>query len=151
MANFREITPGFFVAAQLDEDDLERAAKMGFRSVIINRPDGEGGEDQPGCVEMSKAATARGLGTHYLPVRGFQITDSENVEAFAKILEASEAPVLAYCKSGTRSAMLWAQVKVCELGIEAVLAMCLKAGYDLEILRDELEDILAQEQALNAA
>ncbi len=151
MTGFSEIAGKFFVAAQLEAKDLERAAKMGFRTIIINRPDGEGGDAQPGSVDMSKAAAANGLGVHYLPVRGFQITDEENVAAFANILKASEAPVLAYCKSGTRSAMLWAQAAVSEYGIETVLAMTGKAGYDLEILRDELEDIVATSEARKAA
>ncbi len=151
MTGFSEITGEFFVAAQLEAKDLEGAAKKGFRTIIINRPDGEGGDAQPGSVDMSKAAAASGLGVHYLPVRGFQITDEENVAAFANILKASKAPVLAYCKSGTRSAMLWAQAVVSEYGIEAVLAMTGKAGYDLEILRDELEDIVVASEAQKAA
>ena len=151
MSKFFKITPEFFVAAQLDEQDLERAAGLGFRTLIINRPDGEGGVEQPGSVDMGKAAARNGLSSHYLPVRGFQITDEENVAAFSKILEASEAPVLAYCKSGTRSAMLWAQALVELHGVEAVLKKAARAGYDLEILRDELEDIVARSRVLSAA
>jgi len=151
MTSFIEITPRFFVAAQLEKEDITRAAQMGFRTIIINRPDGEGGAEQPGSIEMGDVAQMSGLDVHYLTVRGFQITDEENVAAFTKVLDTSRAPVLAYCKSGTRSAMLWAQALVGEYGIEAVLEKTKEAGYDLEILRDELEDIVEQSEARNAA
>ncbi len=150
MTKFIQITPGFFVAGQLDKEDIARAADLGFHSIIDNRPDGEG-EDMTGSLAMEAGAIHHGLGFKYLPVRGFQVTDEENVEAFAAMLDDSSEPVLAYCKSGTRSIMLWAQAAVSSYGVEDVLSRAAAAGYDLEVLRDELEEIMADSRALDAA
>ncbi len=150
MTRFYQITPGFFVAGQLDAEDVSRAADLGFRSIIGNRPDGEA-EDMTGSVAMQSVAIHHGLGFKYLPVRGFQVTDEENIAAFAAMLNESVEPVLAYCKSGTRSIMLWALASVSSYGVEDILRRAAAAGYDLEVLRDELEEIMADSRARDAA
>lgn len=141
MTKFHQIAPGFYVAAQLDPEDIARAAELGFRTIINNRPDGES-DDQLDALQAQQLTTEAGLEYHFLPVRGFQITDEDNVSSFDAVLGASPEPVLAYCKSGTRSAMLWAQIMAGSgnLTVTDILAAAADAGFDLGILRDELEE-----------
>jgi len=152
MTDFHQITPGFYVAAQLGPEDIARAAKLGFRTIINNRPDGESPE-QPSALEVEQLSAEAGLEHHYLPVRGFQITDEDNVSSFERVLAASPEPVLAFCKSGTRSAMLWAQAMAGgdTLSVTDILVMTADAGFDLGILRDELEEIAAEAALRRAA
>lgn len=94
------------VTAQLEPADMVWAAANGFRSVINNRPDFEGGDDQPTNAAMQEAAQAAGLSYAFLPVDpGFQ-TGGEIAE-FAKLLTTLPGPVLAFCRSGTRSGKLY--------------------------------------------
>lgn len=150
MTQFSKITPGFFAAPQLSKQDIARAATLGFRTIINNRPDGEA-EDQLSAEEARQAAEKHGMAYLHLPVRGFQITDEDNVLAFVEALSNSREPVLAYCKSGTRSAMLWAQALAGRIDVEDILWLSAKAGFDLDILAEELEDIAAQSKTRKAA
>jgi uncharacterized protein (TIGR01244 family) len=94
------------VTAQLEPADMAWAAANGYRSIINNRPDFEGGDDQPTNAVMSEAAKAVGLSYAFLPVDpAFQST--EEVAAFAQLIATLPAPVLAYCRSGTRSGKLF--------------------------------------------
>ena len=93
------------VAPQLDPADLAWAANEGYRSVINNRPDFEGGPDQPTSAQIEAAATAAGLAYAFLPVAsGYQ--SPEEIERFGQLLETLPKPILAFCRSGTRSGRL---------------------------------------------
>jgi len=81
-------------------------AAHGFHTVINNRPDGEGGAEQPTSQAMAQAAQAAGLAYHYLPVISGQITPQQVAE-FAALVKAAPGPVLAFCRSGARSTNLW--------------------------------------------
>ncbi len=152
MTKFYQITPGFYVAAQLDAEDIARAAELGFRTIINNRPDRES-ENQLEALEAEQLTNEAGLEYHFLPVRGFQITDEDNVRCFDAVLGASPEPVLAYCKSGTRSAMLWAQAMAGngDLSVTDILVHTADAGFDLGILRDELEENVEEARLRRAA
>jgi uncharacterized protein (TIGR01244 family) len=102
------IAADVFVAPQLEADAMTVAARMGFKSVVCNRPDFEGGPDQPTSERVGQAAEAAGLQFAYLPVSGaFQ--SPEQIAAMAKLLENLPRPVLMYCRSGARSANLYRQ------------------------------------------
>jgi uncharacterized protein (TIGR01244 family) len=88
----------FATIGQLMPEDLASVAAMGFQSVINNRPDGEGGPDQPTSAQMAQAAQAAGLTYAYLPVVAGMIT--------AEWLGQQPGPVLAFCRSGARSTQL---------------------------------------------
>ncbi|HUP08164.1 MAG TPA: TIGR01244 family sulfur transferase [Caldimonas sp.] len=93
------------VAPQLEPQDLAWAANAGYRSVINNRPDFEGGPDQPTSAQIEAAAKAAGLAYAFLPVAsGYQSPDE--VERFAQLLETLPKPILAFCRSGARSGRL---------------------------------------------
>jgi uncharacterized protein (TIGR01244 family) len=100
------ITSDFSVAPQLGPDDMEAVAKLGYKSVIINRPDFEGGADQPTAQLVSDAARAAGLRVEYQPVISGQMT-TDDVARFAELLQTMPAPVLAYCRSGARCTALF--------------------------------------------
>ena len=132
----RSLTPDFSVSPQLEPSDLGVAARQGYRSIIINRPDGEGG--QPGAAEMSEAGRRHGLDVRYVPVNCGEITDSD-LAAFQEVALNLPGPILAYCRTGTRSAMLWALSQAGHLSTDAILSTAKQAGYDLEGLRPRLD------------
>jgi len=100
------LTDAFAVAPQLGPDDMQAVADAGYKSVIINRPDGEGGADQPVSADVIAAAKAAGLATAYQPVISGGLT-AEDVARFKELLGKLPSPVLAYCRSGTRCAHLF--------------------------------------------
>ncbi|HWK72560.1 TIGR01244 family sulfur transferase [Pollutimonas sp. M17] len=100
------LTETFAVAPQLSAGDMQAVADAGFKSVIINRPDLEGGPDQPASSEVMAAARAAGLAVEYQPVVSGAMTQDDVVK-FARLLKDLPAPVLAYCRTGTRCTHLF--------------------------------------------
>ena len=104
----RAITDTVSVAPQLTADAMAEVARLGFKSVINNRPDFEHGPDQPANAAVEAAALAAGLQYRHLPVdAGWQ--SPEQIAAFAELLKTLPAPVLAFCRSGARSTRLYQQ------------------------------------------
>ena len=104
--HLQNLSTNLSVTGQLEPADMAWAAAQGFKSVINNRPDFEAGDDQPTNAAMAAAAEAVGLSFAFLPVDpGFQ-TAGEIAE-FAALLTTLPGPVLAYCRSGTRSGKLY--------------------------------------------
>ncbi|WP_140628532.1 TIGR01244 family sulfur transferase [Methylibium rhizosphaerae] len=102
----KQIAPDVCVAPQLEPAAMAEAARAGFRSVVNNRPDFEGGPDQPTSAQIEAAARAAGLEYRFLPVSG-AYQSPEEIAAFAKLLEELPRPVLAFCRSGARSTKLY--------------------------------------------
>lgn len=100
------INENFAVAPQLGPEHMGAVAAAGYRSVIINRPDYEGGPDQPTSADVSAAAEAAGLAVAYQPVVSGAMTPAD-VERFAQLLDTLPKPILAYCRSGTRCTVLY--------------------------------------------
>lgn len=100
------LTENFAVAPQLSPDDMAAVAAAGFKSVIINRPDYEGGPDQPTAAAVSEAAQNAGLSVQYQPVVSGGMT-AEDVKTFSHLLETLPQPILAYCRTGTRCTNLF--------------------------------------------
>ena len=104
----RAVADTVFVAPQLSPDAMAEVARLGFKSVINNRPDFEHGPDQPANAAVEAAALAAGLQYRFLPVdAGWQ--SPEQIAAFAELLKEMPAPVLAFCRSGARSTRLYQQ------------------------------------------
>lgn len=101
------LTPTFCVAPQLEPAAMAEAAAAGFRSVINNRPDFEGGPDQPTSAQIEAAARAAGLEYRHLPVSG-AYQSPEEIAAFRALLDSLPQPILAFCRSGARSSKLFA-------------------------------------------
>lgn len=128
--DIKKISDELSVAAQISTDDIAAIKAAGFRALICNRPDGEGA-DQPSFEEIDTAARAAGLETAYLPVVSGMVRD-EDARAFGAALTALPGPVLAYCRSGTRSTTLWSLAQAAEgRPVAAILAAARGAGYDM--------------------
>jgi sulfide:quinone oxidoreductase len=93
------------VASQILTDDVERLAGMGFTTVICNRPDGED-FGQPTADDIATACAAQEMTFHFIPVDRSGLT-KEMVESFRNAVTQSPGKVLAYCRSGQRSSVLW--------------------------------------------
>jgi len=100
------LSESFAASPQLTLEDLERLADAGFKSVINNRPDFEGGPEQPTSAQMARAAEALGLQFAALPVVMSQINDAD-VAAFSRLLKTLPAPVCGYCAVGGRVKKLY--------------------------------------------
>ena len=137
MQPIKRLTPFIAVAAQLEPADMGTLAASGFRCVINNRPDHEG-EGQPSSEAMRIAAEASGLEYHHLPVISGQIGDAD-VADFRELLDQVKGPVLAFCRTGTRSTTLWALAEAHHLDPETLLVTAREAGYDLTALLPRLE------------
>lgn len=94
------------VAPQLTATDMLEVAQAGYKSVIINRPDFEGGADQPPSSDVMDAARELGLQVEYQPVDSSAITH-EDVVRFAQLYKQLPKPILAYCRSGGRCLRLF--------------------------------------------
>lgn len=105
------LSPEFSVAPQLEPQDMAAVAAAGFRSVINNRPDFEGGPDQPQHAVIEAAAREAGLEYRHLPVAG-GYQSPEEIAAFAQLLAALPRPILAFCRSGARSTKLYMAAKL---------------------------------------
>jgi len=130
MADIRKVTDDFAVAPQISPQDMAQAAKDGFVLVINNRPDGEA-PDQPASAEMEAAAKAAGLDYVHIPVRGGPTP--EQVEAVAAAVQEANGPVLAFCRSGTRSIITWSLGKAISGARprDELIQLGADAGYDL--------------------
>jgi uncharacterized protein (TIGR01244 family) len=95
------------VAPQLNADAMAEAARLGFKSVVNNRPDFEGGPDQPTSADIAAAAQAAGLEYRFLPVAGGYQSPEEAAQ-MARLLQELPRPMLMFCRSGARSARLYA-------------------------------------------
>lgn len=130
MTDFRRVTDDFSVAPQISLQDLQTAAAQGFKLVINNRPDGED-PTQPSSAEVEAAARAAGLDYVHIPVRGGPTPDQ--IEANYRAVEAAGGPVLAFCRSGTRSIVTWSmgQFQADERSRDELVELGANAGYDL--------------------
>lgn len=134
---FHRLTSTLSVSPQLTAIDLEKAKREGFRSIIDNRPDGEE-PGQPSAAEMEQLADAHGMDFAHVPVVASKIGD-DDVARMSSLLASLPTPILAYCRTGTRSATLWALGQARRLPASEILAATASAGYDLEALRPRLD------------
>jgi sulfide:quinone oxidoreductase len=125
----RTITAGLSVAPQITSADVQEIADEGFRAIVCNRPDGEG-MDQPNFDEIEAAAAKLGLRTAYLPITAGKVTD-DDAAAFRDLMTELPGPILAYCRTGTRSATLWSLAVAKEKSVADILAATQSAGYDM--------------------
>lgn len=132
------LTDRLTVSPQITATDLPALAAQGCTTVICNRPDGEGA-DQPTHQEIAQAAAALGITLHYLPVVAGKVDDA-TASTFGDLLASAPGPVLAYCRTGTRSTTLWALSAAARGAAAAPLIEAARqAGYDLSALAARLE------------
>jgi uncharacterized protein (TIGR01244 family) len=126
-----------FVSGQIAPAELPGLAASGVTAIVNNRPDGEE-PGQPSSAEMEAAARAAGLAYWHIPVAGG--FGADQVLEMAQALQGAEGKVLAYCKSGTRSAYLWALARS-HVGTpgEELIGLAAEAGYDLRPIAPYLD------------
>ncbi|MDP5307404.1 TIGR01244 family sulfur transferase [Paracoccus spongiarum] len=132
------LSPRIAVGPQVVPGDMAALRDRGYRSLIVNRPDGEAA-DQPDFATLREAAAAAGIEARHIPVAGGMIRDSD-VTAFGTALEEMPGPVMACCRSGMRSATLWALSQVGRMPAAQILAAAGAAGYDLSDVARRMSD-----------
>ncbi len=130
MAEIKRVSKEFSVSAQITAEEVRELADQGVRSLICNRPDGEGA-DQPNVTEIETAAADAGMVLAYLPIVSGKFS-GKDVSDFLAALQRLPAPVHAYCRTGTRSITLWALGQR-RLGTDTqeLLDLASTQGYDL--------------------
>lgn len=137
--DMRALSEQFFVSPQIIKSDLAVLQTQGIKSIICNRPDGEEA-GQPPFDKIAQDARDLGLAVRYIPVSGgvFQAAD---VAMFADALRELPKPILAYCRSGARSATLWSLANADTLPLADILSATKAAGYDVEaVVRPAVSD-----------
>jgi uncharacterized protein (TIGR01244 family) len=141
MSDFRRLEDGMFASPQIGVADVADARELGISLIINNRPEGESG-DQTAGAEIEAAARAAGMEYCAIPITHAGFSEPQ-VDAMIAALDSAQGPVLAYCRSGTRSTLLWALAQA-RLGRspDELARLAANAGYDLGPIRPML-DMLA--------
>jgi len=133
MPPLAELAPGLSVSGALDRAAIEALAQSGVRTIINNRPDAEDPGQLP-AAEARRLAEARGMAYHHIPVTAVSLSRAD-VDAFAEALKSAPQPVVAHCRSGTRSTLLWALTRLRD-GADpfALIGEAAKHGIDIASL-----------------
>ena len=127
-----KIIEDYVVSEQVTPDDIKHIKEAGFKTIFCNRPDNEE-NNQVTVANIKKIAEENGLKFIHQPVIGGQITQAD-VDQFSDYYDNSEKPIFAYCRTGTRSSMLWALSESGKRSVEEILNLTSKAGYNLRNL-----------------
>jgi uncharacterized protein (TIGR01244 family) len=143
VSDFRQLSASVWASPQICEADVTEASALGFALIINNRPEGESLDQTEGAAIVA-AAAAHGLAYLELPVSpgGFA---KEQVTQMAAALDSAQGPVLAYCRSGTRSTLLWSLAQASKgRNPTDIAAAAAAAGYDVSPIAAALEHLAAQ-------
>ena len=141
---FRRLSDRVFASEQIGVEDVAQAAAQGITLIVNNRPEDESADQTPGAT-IAQAAAAAGIAYRVIPITHAGFSDGQ-VSAMADALSAAEGPVLAYCRSGTRSTLLWALAEASRgVSPHALAAAAAAAGYDVTPVR-AIMDMLAARQ-----
>lgn len=128
-----ELAPGITAAGALTRDNIEALAAAGTKVIVNNRPDGE----DPGQFDAGEArqlCATLGIVYHHIPFVAATLTRAD-VDAFAAVLKGAAGPLVAHCRSGTRSTMIWALTRLREGADPAALvALGARNGVDISAL-----------------
>ena len=126
------------VCGQLQTGDMAEIAAAGYVAVVNNRPDGEAMFGQPRTTDLRKAAEAAGLVFLDLPFSGPRASP-EQVRAFVGLLAEKPGRIVAFCKNGMRSALLWGAAAIAGgQSLEEVLATAMRAGQNLDAVGETM-------------
>lgn len=126
MCGMKQVDSSSYVSGQVHPEEI---ASLGVAMIVNNRPDNEE-PGQPSSADVEAAARAAGVDYRHIPIAGG--FSNQQVEEMAEALAAAEGPILAFCKSGTRSIYLWALARA-QAGEDAdeLMRKGMAAGYDL--------------------
>ena len=140
---FRSVTNDLMVSPQIGLDAVAEAKALGVTLIINNRPEGESEDQVPGA-DIEAAAHAAGLEYVAIPITHSGFSQPQ-VEAMVAALQGAEGKILAYCRSGTRSTLLWALAESAQGGDpDSLTNMAAKAGYDVSPVRPLMDMLKAQ-------
>ncbi|MDO4998314.1 MAG: TIGR01244 family sulfur transferase [Neisseria sp.] len=134
-----QLTENLYIAPQLSEADAEQAKQLGIKTVICNRPDGEEAGQASFEQVQNWLANTDAQTFHHQPVVASQISAAD-VAQFQQLLQNSDTPTLAYCRTGTRSSLLWAYHAVQNgISVEDAIAAAAKAQVNLSSFAERLQ------------
>ncbi|MEO0591757.1 MAG: TIGR01244 family sulfur transferase [Pseudomonadota bacterium] len=138
MTDFRQLSDTTFASPQISLPDIEAAKAAGISMIVNNRPDGED-PSAPQGGDIAAAAEAAGLDYVAIPIGHSGFSEPQIDQMIAAMKEA-DGSVLAYCRSGTRSTLLWALAQAKE-GVEpdVIAKAAMAAGYDVSPIRPMLD------------
>lgn len=143
MSEFRKLTEDFYASPQISAEDIAAAVDLGVTLVVNNRPDGEA-PDQPAGAEIEAAARAAGLDYVAIPVSGAGFSQPQ-IESLRNAIAATDGKVLGFCRSGTRSTLLWSLFRASEGDdADAIAATAGAAGYDISPVRPAVDALSAR-------
>ena len=135
MSRTSKLADDVSVSSFVTPDEMRGIAKH-FRTIINNRPDGEEAA-QASSAELEAAARQLGLTYLHIPVTPGDLRD-EQIAAFRRALDEAPGATLAFCRTGTRSASLWALSQAGRRPTSDILAAAATAGFDLSALEPRL-------------
>ena len=127
-----KIIEDYVVSDQITEEDIEQLKEAGFKTIFCNRPDNEE-QNQVTVKSIQDKTIESGLNFIHQPVIGGQISQND-IDQFSDYYDAAEKPIFAYCRTGTRSSMLWALSESGKRSIDEILQLTSAAGYNLSNL-----------------
>lgn len=145
MTDFRELSEGVLASSQISAQDLAVARSLGVTGVVNNRPDGED-SGQPSSDEIAREAKALGLAYAHIPVThsGFSMAQVEAMTVLLEQVSAQDGKLLAYCRSGTRSTLLWALAEAKRgRAPDEIASAAASAGYDVAPIRAMIDALAA--------
>jgi uncharacterized protein (TIGR01244 family) len=143
MNNFRQLSQTMFASPQIHPGDIAAAKELGINLVINNRPDGES-PDEPQGADIEAAALAAGMSYLAIPISHSGFSEPQ-VEKMQQALAENSGGVLAYCRSGTRSTLLWALAQARSgSNPEELVESAQAAGYDLSPVRPAMDMFASQ-------
>jgi uncharacterized protein (TIGR01244 family) len=143
MSDFRRLNENIMVSPQLALEDVALAAELGVATIINNRPDGED-PSAPQGEAIAAAAAAAGLNYVAIPISHSGFSEPQ-VDAMIAAMEQAEGPILAYCRSGTRSTLLWALASAKQgADPESIARTAAQAGYDVSPIRAMIDMLAAR-------
>ncbi len=141
--DIRKIDDTISVAPQITANDVAEISRLGYKTLVANRPDQEE-FGQPAMADLEAAAQEHGLSWVYMPVESGHITD-DDIDQFAPMIREADKPVLAFCRSGTRCTVLWALSAARDSSAQEIVSKARNAGYDISGLAPRM----AQQAGLN--
>lgn len=141
------LAPNVAVCGQLAPGDLSDVAKRGFRAIVNNRPDGEAWIGQPSASSLDEAAAAAGIASHHITFTMPTLT-AAHAQRLNAVLDSVEGPVLVFCASGFRSALLWTIARAARgESIDALLKAAAAAGQPLDKHREAIARLATEARA----
>lgn len=141
------LEPNVAICGQIKPSDIVDIAQRGFRAIVNNRPDGEAWIGQPSAVSLDEAAAAAGIQSHHITFT-MPTLKAEDARRLESAIAQASGPVLIFCASGFRSALLWAIMRASQgMPIDELLKSAAAAGQPLDKHRATIERLAAEVRA----